>query len=211
MVKTGDGKVSGDGDQLGDPRRARREAGPRQALIEATLAYLLGGGRPEQSLRALASGIGVSHSLLLYHFGSTAGLLGAVHLACERREREHLATLRVADADPIAVMDAMWRHLADPAMWPLYRLGFALRIRADVPTADQQVEREAWRDALMPLVEALGVAGPEASDEALLWVASCRGLLWELVTGADPEAVRRAARRFATHYPSAPGAGYREG
>lgn len=190
MVKIGD-------DEL---RRAKRETGPRQALADATLEYLLGGGRPDQSLRALAAGIGVSHSLLLYHFGSMTGLLSAVHLACERRERDHLATLRVADADPVTVMDAMWRHLADPAMWPLYRLGFALRIRADVPTSDQDAEREAWRDELVPLLESLGVAGPEAADEALLWVASCRGLLWELVTGADPEAVHRAAERFATHY-----------
>ncbi|HEX3791600.1 MAG TPA: TetR/AcrR family transcriptional regulator [Pseudonocardiaceae bacterium] len=195
MVKTGDGEL----------RQVKREVGPRQALVEATLNYLLEGGRPEQSLRALAAGVGVSHSLLLYHFGSTTGLLGAVHLACERRERDHLATLRVAGADPIGVMDAMWRHLADPAMWPLYRLGFALRVRADVPTSDQEAERAAWADALLPLLAALGVTGSDANDEALLWVASCRGLLWELVTGADPEAVHRAAARFATHYPGASG------
>lgn len=173
-----------------------RDGRPRQALAEAALEYLLSGGRPEQSLRALAAGIGVSHSLLLYHFGSTTGLLGAVHAACEQREREYLAALRASDDGPVAVMRAMWRQLSDPALWPLYRLGFALRVRADVPIGDQQSQRDAWVDALGPLVATIGVTGPAGRDEALLWVATARGLLWELVTGADPDAVHRAAERF---------------
>lgn len=173
-----------------------RDGGPRRALADAALEYLLAGGRPEESLRALAAGIGVSHSLLLYHFGSATGLLGAVHVACERREREHLAALRASGDDPVAVMRAMWRQLSDPALWPLYRLGFALRVRADVPTSDQQAQRDAWVDALGPLLAATGVTGPAVRDEALLWVATARGLLWELVTGADPDAVHRAAERF---------------
>ena len=171
----------------------------RDKLTDAALAQLLDAGSPEQSLRSFAAALGVSHSLLLYHFGSTVGLLSAVHRACEQRQREHLGTLRTGGADPVAIMRAMWRHLAVPSMWPVYRLRFALRVRADVvTTADQQAERDQWVAAVVPLVRALGI--PRARDEALLWVATCRGLLWELVTGADPVVVNRAAHRFFGHY-----------
>ena len=173
---------------------------PRQALVDAVLDHLLADGRPEQSLRSLAQAVGVGHSLLLYHFGSTTGLLGAVHLACEQRQRDHLAAQPVVATDPLAVMRAMWTHLADPRMWPVYRLGFALRVRADIAAPDQQAQRDAWTTALTPLITALGPPWTPAADESLLWVATCRGLLWELVTGADPAAVDRAAHRFFAHY-----------
>jgi AcrR family transcriptional regulator len=172
----------------------------RRALVEATLEHLLTDGRPEDSLRSIAKGIGVSHSLLLYHFGSTAGLLGEVHLAGERRQRELLGTVRLASGDTQQVMRSMWKHLARAEMWDLYRLGFALRVRADVAHEDQQAERDQWIDALAPVIDQLGLSRAQARNEALLWIATCRGLLWELVTGADPAAVNRAANRFFAHY-----------
>jgi hypothetical protein len=89
-------------------------------------------------------------------------------------------------------MRAMWRHLADPGLWPLYRLGFSLRA-ARGPSAADDADRAAWVTAIEPLARALGVPEARAKDVALLWVATCRGLLWELVTGADPAAVDRAA------------------
>lgn len=173
--------------------------GARARLVERALDQLIADGRPEQSLRSLAASLGVSHSLLLYHFGSLTALLGEVHLACERREREHLAGLRTDESDLAAVMRAMWRHLADPAMWPVYRLGFALRARADVAVVDQDRQRQDWVAALEPLTARL-VPAESAADEALLWLASTRGLLWELVTGADPDAVDRAAERVLARY-----------
>ena len=177
-----------------------RAAAARDKLADAVLTHLLDGGSPGESLRALAAGVGVSHSLLLYHFGSTAGLLAEVHAACERRERKHLAALRITGRQPVSVMRAMWQHLAQPRMWPIYRLGFALRLRDDVPTPGQDREREAWVSALEPLVAAFDLDPVRARDESLLWVATCRGLLWELVTGADPKRVHHAAERFFTHY-----------
>ena len=180
---------------IGDGPRAARDK-----LADAVLTHLLDGGSPAESLRALAAAVGVSHSLLLYHFGSTSGLLTEVHLACERRERDHLAALRIIRRQPVSIMRAMWQHLAQPRMWPVYRLGFALRLRDDVPTPDQDTEREAWVSALEPLVAAFDLGPARARDESLLWVATCRGLLWELVTGADPKAVHRAAERFFAHY-----------
>lgn len=178
-------------------------AAPRDRLTNDVLLYLLQGGSPEASLRTFAAAVGVSHSLLLYHFGSTTGLLAAVHLACEQREREHLAGLTSngdAARDPVRLMRRMWRHLALPEMWPVYRLGFALRVRADVTTQAQDKERDDWAEALQPVIRSLGVPPASLRDEALLWIGTCRGLLWELVTGADPRRVDRAAERFFSRY-----------
>ncbi|KAA9156942.1 hypothetical protein FPZ12_026360 [Amycolatopsis acidicola] len=109
-----------------------------------------------------------------------------------------MTALRVRSPDPRAVMNAMWKHLAAPEMWPLYRVGFALQLRDDVSTPDE--ERAAWAEVLIPVLRDLGFTPAHARDEALLWVATCRGLLWELVTGADEKSVHRAARRFFAHY-----------
>lgn len=65
--------------------------------------------------------------------------------------------MRTNTRAPVAVMRATWRHLADPGMWPVYRLGFALRSRAYVATADHTAERDNWVAALKPLAEGLGV------------------------------------------------------
>ena len=177
-----------------------RAAAARRRLAGAVLSHLLDGGSPEGSLRSFASAVGVSHSLLLYHFGSASGLLAAVHIACEQREREHLAELRVSGTQPVHIMRAMWQHLAQPRMWPVYRLGFALRLRTDVLADGRHTEREAWVTALEPLASALELEPARVRDESLLWVATCRGLLWELVTGADPERVDQAAERFFARY-----------
>lgn len=171
--------------------------------VDAVLEHLLDSGRTDTSLRSLAAGSGVSHSLLLYHFGSRDGVLLAVHQACEQRQREHLASLHLTSDDPFTIMREMWHHLAQPAMWPLYRLGFALGSSGPAVGA-AAAERERWLEVLRPLVLAVGTPAEAASAEAQLWLATCRGLLWELVTGADHPTVTQAATSFFTHYPLTP-------
>lgn len=168
----------------------------KERLTHAALDHLLTDGRLDESLRTTATALGVAHSLLLYHFGSHDDLLVAVHRACEQRLRDHLSELRLRTADPVDTMIAMWSHLADPAIWPLYRLGFSLRARGGDPGQATDSDREQWAAVLRPLVIATGVPDDEATAETALWQAVSQGLLWELVTGADPATVDRAARRF---------------
>jgi len=173
----------------------------KQALTDSVLEHLLTYGRLDESLRSIARAIGAGHSLLLYHFGSRDELLAAVHLACEQRQRRHLTELRPQTSDPLEIMRMMWANLADQRMWPLYRLGFSLRA-SGIDLTGQQDDREQWIATLTPLAHAVGQRGEQAADEAMLWLAACRGLLWELVTGADPSAVDRAAERLFSHYAS---------
>lgn len=172
----------------------------KERLTCAALDHLLTDGRLDESLRTTAAALGVAHSLLLYHFGSHDDLLVAVHRACEQRLRDHLAELHLRTADPVETMIAMWRHLADPAIWPLYRLGFSLRTRGGVSDVPTDGDRAQWAAVLRPLVTATGIPELEVPAETVLWLSVAQGLLWELVTGADPATVDRAARRFIARY-----------
>ncbi len=172
----------------------------RAALVEAVLDHLLTTGCSAVSLRSVADAVGVSHSLLIYHFQSLISLLSEVHLTCEQRLRSSLIDIELSASKPVEIMRLMWRRSAEPAMWPLYRLTFELRAREDVPRPDQDAERQAWLTTLEPLVIACGVDPDHRSAEALLWLAACRGLLWELVCGADPDAVDDAAEMFFLRY-----------
>jgi AcrR family transcriptional regulator len=171
----------------------------RDVLADDVLRHFIATGRVDDSLRAIARALGISHSLLVYHFRTHDALLDAIRDACEQRERDHLASLRREDAAPVDVMRAMWDHLAEPRMWPLYRVRFALDARR--PPRDDD-DLDLWTAALTPLVLATGVPSEAAEPEAVLWVAVCRGLLWLLVTGHPPTAVDTAADRFFARYRS---------
>jgi hypothetical protein len=121
----------------------------------------------------------------------TAGLYAAVQDACMRRERDHLERLsgRLAGLAPEETFDDLWAHVSEPSVWPMYRLG-----------AEHDLARRAWTDALAPLVERVGVPASAVGREVLLWVAVCRGFLWDLISGGDVDEINAAARRFFVRY-----------
>ena len=63
----------------------------RDRLLGAAVEHALTEGIVDLSLREIAVGIGTSHRMLIYHFGSREGLLVAVVREVERRERQALA------------------------------------------------------------------------------------------------------------------------
>ena len=50
----------------------------KDALLERVLAYAAAEGMADKSLREIAAGVGTSHRMLLYHFGSREGVLVAI-------------------------------------------------------------------------------------------------------------------------------------
>src|SRR5690606_17785178 len=107
-----------------------RDGSARQRLLAAAVEYVATHGVGDLSLRQLAAGIGTSHRMLLYHFGSREGLLQAVVHEVEQRQRQALAGLweeaSRSGVDPATVTWQFWRRLSDPALWPLERLFFEL-------------------------------------------------------------------------------------
>lgn len=60
------------------PQRRRRSGVVRSAAIEAAREILLESGPDGVTLKAVGARIGVGHSNLIHHFGSAAGLQGAL-------------------------------------------------------------------------------------------------------------------------------------
>src|SRR4051795_8815444 len=103
----------------------------RERLLAARMGPVAGHGVGNLSLRRLASALGTSHRMLIYHFGSREGLLIEVIRTVEAQQRAALAQMLLdEDAPPAETMRRMWRRLADPALWPNERLFFEVYAQA---------------------------------------------------------------------------------
>jgi AcrR family transcriptional regulator len=168
-------------------------------LLEGAVAHVAAHGVGDLTLRGLATALGTSHRMLLYHFGSRDGLLVAIAAEVERQQREALAGLDLTGA-PAEVVRAMWARLADPALWPFERLFFELYARAlqgdpgARPFLDGIVD--SW---VAPLAARAVTAGGDeelARAEARLGLAVFRGLLLDLLATGDRAGVDAALERF---------------
>jgi AcrR family transcriptional regulator len=160
----------------------------RDALLERVLEYAAAEGVADKSLREIATGVGTSHRMLLYHFGSREGLLVAIVAEVERQQRAVLENLNGSDEE---VMWNLWRQVSDPALRPYVRLFFAT-----VGLAVQGVP--GTRTLLDTLTDPWLDQGGERADRTAvrLGVATTRGLLLDLLAGADPDEVDAAYRLF---------------
>src|SRR3954451_12382000 len=105
----------------------------RGRYLDAAVDYVVNNGMSELSLRPLAEGLGTSHRMLLYHFGSKEQLLVEIVREIERREREMVArsvTTGDGDEDPVAVLRAFWKRISQPQYANRERLFFELYGRA---------------------------------------------------------------------------------
>ena len=167
--------------------------------MEGAVTHVAEHGVGDLTLRGLATALGTSHRMLIYHFGSRDGLLVAIAAEVERHQREALADLDVTGA-PAEVMRAMWDRLSDPALWPFERLFFELYARAlqgdpgAAPFLDGIVD-----DWVAPLAARAAAAGADpdvARAEARLGLAVYRGLLLDLLATGDRDGVTAAVERF---------------
>jgi AcrR family transcriptional regulator len=143
------------------------------------------GGVADKSLREIAAGVGTSHRMLLYHFGSREGVLVAIVAEVERQQRAVMETLTGTDEDR---MWGLWRQVSDPALRPYVRLFFST-----VGLAVQGV-RAPGRCSTPSPIHGWKAATPETRAALRLGVAATRGLLLDLLAGADPDEVDAAYR-----------------
>jgi AcrR family transcriptional regulator len=169
-------------------------------LLDRVIAYAAAEGITDKSLREIAGGVGTSHRMLLYHFGSREGLLAAIVGAVEAQQRDVLASLvrDTGGATPAEVMLRLWRQVSDPALRPYVRLFFATVGLAVQGAPGTQALLDGltnpWLDEGADAATQLGV---DADPVALrLGVAVSRGLLLELLAGADPDTVDASYRLF---------------
>ncbi len=177
----------------------------RQQLLDAVIEHFTDDGLADQSLRHIAAGVGTSHRMLLYHFGSKEELLVAVARAVEERTLDQFAAVSGAgEATTDEVVRLMWAHVADPALGDFERLFFALYGRALQgdermrPLLGENIQR--WLDANVAAAATQGVPAETARVHARLGLAVTRGLLLDLLATGDRAGTDAALDAFARHY-----------
>jgi AcrR family transcriptional regulator len=188
------------------PSAAQPEEGVgtgRDGLLQRALEYFAANGIGDASLRQIAAGIGSSHRMLIYHFGSREGLLTAVVEALEAGEKQVLADLMsgvegVEDGRVAAW--TFWSHIADVGGYygPLFFELASHAMRGDDFDAPLRVPNvQMWIDALTEMwVRDARLSKSEARVQARLNVAVARGLLHDLLLTGDRAAVDAAMARF---------------
>jgi AcrR family transcriptional regulator len=168
----------------------------RDALLTKVLAFAAHDGLADRSLREIAAGVGTSHRMLLYHFGSREALLAAIVETIEAQQRSAMAAM--ATGTPRDVMTALWTRVSSPELRPFVRLFFevfALATRG-APGTTRLLDglTTSWLDDAMEVAARMGV---DTDRSALrLGIAVSRGLLLDLLAGAPKEEVDAAYELF---------------
>jgi len=171
----------------------------RERLLAAAVAHALKSGIADLSLREVASAIGTSHRMLIYHFGSREGLLIAVAQAFEETEKASFFDLEPTEDGA----RSFWKHISNPKLWPQERLFFELYSHALLgrPGTQGFLEGivETW---VAPIADGLVKAGVDkkaARPEARLGLAVVRGLILDLLATGDRKGVNEAYERHLEH------------
>jgi AcrR family transcriptional regulator len=147
------------------------------------------------SLRPLAAAVGSSPRVLLYLFGSKAGLVQALLARARQEELALLERARAASAssqDPLAVVADVWAWLVSEehrALLKLWVEGYARSlIEPDGPWSGFAAATVAeWLDVL-------GEIAPDAAMRTLI-LAVLRGAMLDLLATGDSERVSAAVNR----------------
>ena len=182
------------------------ETSPRDRLLAAAVDYVLANSLSNLSLRELASAIGTSHRMLIYHFGSKEGLLTAVIRSVEAAQRDFFGQLVRAQPDlaPGEGIRLMWRHFTDPNFAPHECLFFEIYAQAlqgqpgTTGFLDDIVD--AWIEPVAAYSMERGVPAEAARADARLGVAVIRGLLLDLLATGNRAAVDASLERYIAQY-----------
>lgn len=170
----------------------------RESLLDRVIAHVAATGLADQSLRELAAGAGSSHRMLLYHFGSHAGLIAAIAARVEEQQRELLADMAREAGSPADLQRRLWAQVSDPALAPFVRLffdvlGLALAGRPGTEAFTANLV-EPWLEEAHAAADAMGIRSRR--EDLRLGVAVTRGLLIDLLATGDVEGTTAAHERF---------------
>ena len=169
----------------------------RNRLIADAVALASRGGISHLSLRQLATELGTSHRMLIYHFGSKDGVTAEIVRVVEDQQRAALQDLLADDGVPADEQARrFWDHVVDAArsFGPLFfeLTGQALQGR---PHTRRLLDGfvDSWLEPLAALYVRLGISVEHAPIHARLGLAAARGLLLDLLVTGDRAAVEAAS------------------
>jgi len=172
----------------------------RARLREQAVDYVLSHGIGDLALRPLAKALKTNARMLVYHFGSRAGLMSQILIRAREREDARIRTWFQTGEQPRTLPQFLrwyWRRLSAPRVRPSIRLIFELYALA---LRNPLVYPGILEDPLaywQKLAEKAGLpSGPDAVDATLL-LAATRGLLLDLCATGDRARVGRAMEVLA--------------
>jgi AcrR family transcriptional regulator len=181
-----------------------RSADPalRPQLLAKAVEHCLARGVWDLSLRPLASALGVSPRMLLYHFESKERLISAIVDETQRRQRALLLAWleRRPGYDVRSQIIGAWLFLRAPRHDRFLRFAFelhalALRDRRRFGAVAARMAADS-ADVFARVLEDGGIAASDARQAAVLLAAVARGLLFEALATGDRASADRAFRAF---------------
>jgi len=169
-------------------------------VLQKVVADALKNGYAFRSLRAIAETSGISHRMLIYHFGSQHGLWSAII----NDVRESESRLFQAQAEHVSsaedlkeVLIAFGRRYTTDEFLPFYQLHFetysyALRHREECAEFLGGVV-QPWVDALASLFIRAGFQEADGHQRARIILAATRGFFLDLLTTGDVKRVDSSA------------------
>ena len=174
------------------------EVSARAQLLERVITFAAAEGIAGKSLREIARGVATSHRMLLYHFGSREGLLAAIVAAIEAQQRAVMVAMAEQAETPRDLMLGLWEQVSREELRPFVKLFFEVfgLVAQGAPGTEGLRESltQPWLTDAAEVAKAIGVVSDPA--ELRVGVAVSRGLLLDLVAGADYAEVDQAYRRF---------------
>jgi AcrR family transcriptional regulator len=183
------------------PNCAQAPSKRRDALLELAYRYVLEHGLADVSLRPLAAAVGSSPRVLLYLFGSKAGLVRALLSRARSDELALLDHLSCSGADDLATVAAeLWRWLSAKehrALLILWVEGYGRSIAdTEGPWADfARSTVEAWLELLASTQPEHERDTPFGRAKRTLVLAVLRGALLDLLATNDARRVTAAVRQ----------------
>ncbi|WP_432889203.1 TetR/AcrR family transcriptional regulator [Kribbella sp. CA-245084] len=168
----------------------------RDSLLADAVDHFARNGIGDASLRSIATSVGTSHRMLIYHFGSREGLLAEVVRTVEQQQRDLLAEVLATDLPIAEQSELFWRRVTEAALiyGPLF---FELSAHAmqDLPHTESLKADliNVWLPPLIELCIRAGLPAHEAPAYARLGLAASRGLLFDLLLTGDRAGVDEAS------------------
>lgn len=168
----------------------------RESLLADAVEHFAKNGIGDASLRSIASSVGTSHRMLIYHFGSREGLLAEVVRTVEQQQRDLLAEVMAMDLPIAELNELFWRRVTEAALiyGPLF---FELSSHAmqDLPHTEALKADliNVWLPPLIDLCVRAGLPPEQAPAYARLGLAASRGLLFDLLLTGDRTGVDAAS------------------
>ena len=160
----------------------------RTNLLERIVDEVASNGLADRSLRELATAVGSSHRMLIFHFGSRAGLVSAIVETVESAQRDLLTELVGQTSSPSELVLALWARVSSPELRPFVRLFFECVALAGEDLTDP------WIEVSETVAGELGIVVDEA--ELRLGIAVSRGLLIDVLTTGETGPATVAIERF---------------